>query len=173
MLLDAARLTVQRAGRGLALLYDLGGLRQTSEDRQESADTEHREGLTLPMALSQGILGARMWHPTTLPPAGPARPSKAVTTAPGACDLRRTPTPAQRTRVQDPFVLFPAGTIDRGPAQHSSSGAVHSADESLLARWRENSTTAVRSPSADGPACIPMGKPRGLQPGVLLKSRSA
>src|SRR5262249_11465054 len=123
---------------------------------------------TLPMALSQGILGARMWHPTTLPPAGPARPSKAVTAAPGACDLKRNPTPAQRTRVQDPFVLFPAGTIDRGPAQHSSSGAVHSPYTALLARWRGTGTTAVRSPSADGPACIPMGKPRGLQPGDQL-----
>jgi hypothetical protein len=67
-------------------------------------------------------------------------------------------------------VLLPAGTIYRGTAKHYSSGEVQSAYESILARWRENSNTAVLSPSADGPAFIPIGKPRGLQPGDLAKT---
>jgi putative transposase len=50
-----------------------------------------------PHGLRQGILGERMWQPTTLAPEGPARPCKALTASPGACDLMRNPTQAQRT----------------------------------------------------------------------------
>jgi hypothetical protein len=60
-------------------------------------DVTYGQHIDTPHGLRQGILGERMWQPTTLAPEGPARPCKALTASPGECDLMRNPTHAQRT----------------------------------------------------------------------------
>jgi len=79
------------------------------------------------MALSQGILGERTWHPITFAPEGPARPRSALPASPGACYLKLNPTHAQRTTSKVRGCLYPWERCTTEPPKHHAVGEVQRA----------------------------------------------